>query len=534
MNKRQAMVLSILSVAAIVLGLLLSRRLWFRLDLTKNKAYTIAEVSRNLHREIEDQVRITYFLSDRLAKIHPVPGEIEDLLREYSAYSRGKIQVTVRDPAKAGLTATVEQLGILPQQIQSIEQDQASVSTVYSGVLIEYLDQAEVLPFVFSLDTLEYDLSSRIRHMVRGTQRELGVIAAESDKNWGGDYAYLNQALVQSGYRVRLLTPGDEIPDTLPLIIVLGGAEELDEWDLYRIDRYIQGGGKALFALETITVDSRNNLQPRVLMDQGLLAMVSYYGATVRPELVLDQSSLTIPFQSMGSYNTMQVRLVRYPHWISVLPQNGSKDHPITAGFAGVDLFWANPISLNPPESVDAEILFTTTPDAWRMTRDFETNPDAEYLFFREQPDTTGTEILAAALSGTMPSWFEGVPKPVREGSSETLPDMPRSARESRIVVVGDSDLATTLIQYTRSNRNLNFLLQAVDWLGNDDDIIGIRNREPQAGRLDSISDPVERGRVMLFSQILNVVIIPLGVIALGTIRFAKRKSRIKEKEPTP
>ena len=57
-NRRQhykaARIIALLSAAAILLAFLLSTRLWVRLDLTRNKAYTISEVSRKLYREIAD------------------------------------------------------------------------------------------------------------------------------------------------------------------------------------------------------------------------------------------------------------------------------------------------------------------------------------------------------------------------------------------------------------------------------------------------------------------------------------------------
>jgi len=64
---------------------MVSSRLWFRLDLTKNRAYTISKVSRNIHKELSDPVNITYYLSNKLRTLHPAPGEIEDTLREYAA-----------------------------------------------------------------------------------------------------------------------------------------------------------------------------------------------------------------------------------------------------------------------------------------------------------------------------------------------------------------------------------------------------------------------------------------------------------------
>ncbi len=519
--KKQTIVITSLTIIAVFLLLMLSQRFWFRLDLTKNKAYTISSVSRNIHSEIPELVNITYYLSERLERLHPIPGEIEDLLEEYAAYSRGKIRLTIKDPARAGMIEAVERLGILPQQIQTVEQDEANITTVYSGITIEYMGDIEVLPFVFSLETLEYDVTTRIRSLIRGTVREAGVLLSEPDKIWSEDYAYANEVLIQAGYKVREILPGDEIPEALSFLIVMGGMEVLDEWDLYRVDYFIQNGGKVLFALETLAVGM--DLSARVMMDKGLIAMVSYYGATVEPALVLDYSALSFPYQTSGPYGETQIRMARYPFWIGVPPQNGNAEHPVTAGFSGIDLFWAEPISINLPEEVHSEILFTSSSEAWLMTENFVLNPEREYDMHNEEPSSQGVKNLAVTLSGKFPGWFRGVPKPKREGYAE-LPDLPEETKDSRVIVVSDTDFLSSVIQYTRSEYNLNFFLQAADWLGNDDDIIGIRNRAGAAGRLDRIADPAEKLQVMLFSQTLNVIIIPLTIIIIGIVRIRKRK----------
>jgi ABC-type uncharacterized transport system involved in gliding motility auxiliary subunit len=506
-----------------ILVVLISQRLWFRLDLTENKAYTISPVSKNLYTEIPDQVRITYYISEKLSAVHPVPGQLEDLLREFAAYSRGRIQLTVRDPLKAGLNREVESLGLIPQQIEIVEQDQANIAQVYSGIVIEYLDQIEVIPFAFVLSTLEYDITSRIRTLVRGTQREVAFLVGDPGKEWSRDYAGLNQVFTQSGFRVRTINPGEEIPDTLPSLFVLGGVEGLDDWALYRIDRYIQGGGKVLFAVDGVFIDESNALQGRLMTDQGLQRMVAFYGATVKPELAMDVTALGLSYQSVDPSGFRIYRTVRYPLWIGIQAQNRNPDHPLTAAFDGIDMFWASPLELNPPEGVTATPLFYTTAEAWSMTKDFAANPEMSYQFQAEISETKGEKLLGAALYGKFPSWFAVMEKPVREGSEEALPDMPAETKESRIIVIGDSDLVSTITQYTRSDRNFDFFLKAADWLGNDDDIIGIRSRQTQPGRLDKITDVEKRLKAMAFARYLNVLFIPLVVIALGILRSFQR-----------
>jgi ABC-type uncharacterized transport system involved in gliding motility, auxiliary component len=532
MTKRQTTIITALSVAAFFLAFMVCNRIWFRLDLTKSRAYTISKVSRNLHTEIPDYINITYYLSNKLKALTPIPGEIEDTLREYAAFSKGKIRVTVRDPLKANLATEVEELGLRPWQVPTADQEQTSLITVYSGIVIEYLDKIEVLPWVVSTETLEYDLTSRIRSMVNDTERVLGVITGDSFRQWREDFAYLNQTLAGSGYKVRLISPGDEIPDNIPAIFVLGGVEDLDNWALYRIDRYIQQGGRALFAVKGVFVDTiRGSIEARLQEDKGLLEMIASYGVLIRPELALDRNALTLQYQTRTSSGAVQLRIIRYPLWIGVMQNNGNPQHPVSANFSGLDLYWSSPLELHPSDKVQAVTLFTSSPEAWAMRGEFYTSPEMPFFLERNAEQTRGKKDLGAALTGEFPSFFRGSPKPVREGSDEALPDMPQYASQSRIIVVGDTDFATNMISATNARHNLDFLLRVADWLVNDDDIIKIRSKQPHVGRLDKIFDPGKRAAAMRFVQIINVGIIPLLVIAGGLVLASRRKKRSRDAE---
>ena len=530
MTKRQTTIITILSVTAFILALLVSGRYWFRLDLTKNKAYTISKVSRNLHTELPEPVNITYYLSNKLRTVLPAPGEIEDMLKEYTAYSRGKIRLTVRDPVKSGLDEA-EQLGLSPRQVPVVEQDQTSLITVYSGIVIEYLDRMDVLPFVISTDSLEYDLTSRIRALVNDSERWIGVIVGDNFRQMNEDFGYLNSFLTEAGYRVRPITPGEEIPENTPGLFVLGGVETLDEWALYRIDRYIQLGGKVFFAVKGVYIDTPyGTIEARKQNDLGLLDMIASYGVIVRPELALDRNALTLQYQTRTQYGGVQIRIGRYPLWIGVKSDSGNTEHPLSSSFNGLDLYWSSPLEIHPINGVEPSVLFTSSNEAWSMSNAFYTNPEtSSYMMEMEASDTRGEKILGASLSGILPSFFKSSAKPVREGSDEELPDMPDYAKPSRIIVVGDVDFATNMINATQARHNLEFILRAADWLVSDDDIIGIRNRKPQIGRFDKIEEPDQRTAAMRFSQILNVGIIPLLIIGAGLYRATRRSKAMRK-----
>lgn len=512
-KKRETIIITALSVAAIVLALLLGSRLWFRLDLTASKLYTISPASRGLAGSLQSQIKITYFLSDKLRQLYPQPGEIIDLVREYVTYSDGGIRFTVRDPGKEGLEGDLERLGIYPRQMQTVERNEASVSNVFSGILIEYMEKTDIIPFVFSLETLEYDLTSRIRALVSGRTREAGIILADTAKSLDRNYRNLTGTLQMSGYRVREIPVGDEIPDGLSEVILVGGVDTLDETALSLIDGYIQRGGKVLFLVENLmlsTAAGRMEVVPRT--DGGLLAMLRSYGVDVQGALVLDKSCLTITYQSSGAGGMPVIRLVRYPFWISVTREGGYPNHPVTSSFAGLDMFWANPLTLSAVEGVEAVPLLSSTAEAWLMTQDFAVEPGQSFLFTREEDKTSGEKLLAAALSGRFPPYFKDV-----EGKAA-------GGADSRIIVVGNNEFVND--QYLNSDRNLTFLLLAADWLANDDDIISIRSRAAGTPRLDRITEPEKKAAAMTFARGLNTVIIPAAVLAFAIAFGLKRRRR--------
>jgi hypothetical protein len=185
-------------------------------------------------------------------------------------------------------------------------------------------------------------------------------------------------------------------------------------------------------------------------------------------------------------------------------------------------------VELNPPPGVEGTILFTSTPEAWLQTRNFQVSPDMSAAFAMEMEETKGTKVLAVTLAGKFPSWFADKGKPVREGSSEELPDPVGEAGDARIVVIGDTDMAS--LMFTRNRQpDLDFLIKAADWLCNDDDIIGIRNRSILAGRLEKISDPEKRVAAMYFARALNVIVVPLAVIIAGLLIALRRRRAVKE-----
>ncbi|WP_455383009.1 GldG family protein, partial [Salinispira pacifica] len=216
-RKRQETVIVVLVAVAVVLLALNSVRFFARADITENRIYTISKVSQELFAKLPDQVSITYYVSDRLKGLTPEVQQIEDLLYEYAAHSRGKVKVSFVDPVKAGIENQMQGYGIVPQQIQVVQQDQQSLATVYSGILISYLDRTKAIPVIYDTNTLEYDLTSSIEHLMSNTQPVLGVLIGSNGESLNQNYRLLGNALSQY-YSIRQIQPGETIPPDVSVL----------------------------------------------------------------------------------------------------------------------------------------------------------------------------------------------------------------------------------------------------------------------------------------------------------------------------
>jgi hypothetical protein len=137
-------------------------------------------------------------------------------------------------------------------------------------------------------------------------------------------------------------------------------------------------------------------------------------------------------------------------------------------------------------------------------------------------------QVLGALLSGKFPSYFAGKEKP-----SADLPDMPLEAKEARVLVIGDSDLGSYLLQFNGAERNQAFILQIADWLSADQDVAGISRRAAASTHLDRITNPEKAAAAMNFSRILGIGIVPFIVIAAAVLRLLLRR-RKETRAPKP
>lgn len=520
---REERTLRILTVLVLALAAAASTRYRFRIDLTEDRSFTLSPVSRSLAEEIPETVSVTYYRSAALADLHPGVRMAQDLLGEFEAYGRGRIRVSVRDPSEN--PGRVESLGIFPRQLQVEEGGQARIATVYAGVLVEYLDDFRVLPSVLEPDNLEYEIVKAVRSLASGSVPVAALREGDGDKDPEEDYRLLRAALVRGGYEVRSSPRGSAVEHDVSVLFLLGNAA-LDPYDAFFVDRFLAGGGGVLAAVRGVRVDPDRGLEARALGPNPVLDLLETYGVGVRKELVLDVSSLSVPFQARGSGGETTYRYVRYPHWVVTERGNVAVSHPAAARYSGLDLYWPGPLELSDRPGLERTALVKSSPKAWKQTRAFAAGPEEEALYREEEEATRGQYVLAAALSGRFPQAYEGVRLPPRPGRSDPMPG-PLSREElrpGRLVVAASSDFLTDLMGMSGSEANAFFAVSVADWLSAGKDL-PLPGAPRGSRRLRSTEDEGRRSLAIGGIYFVNILLVP-ALAGLYALLRSFRRSR--------
>jgi gliding-associated putative ABC transporter substrate-binding component GldG len=505
-----------------------TNRFFTRFDITENKIFSISEVSKSLFTEIPDRVSITYYVSEKLEKVTPIPDEVRNILYEYAAFSRGKISVTMVDPVESGRIAEVENLGIVPQNIRVVEENEERFTTVYTGIVIRYLDRFETIPLIFSVETLEYELTSKIRGLLQQDDRSVGLLSGNASFTVEENYSYVRQYLSRN-FSVRTVLPGREVPFDIDVLFVFG-VKDLDEADAFFIDQYIMSGGRVFFALDAVYVDIQRNLAASEISDAPVITMVKQYGISVEPKLVLDVHHLQFPLDRRRGNITVR-SLEDYPHWVVISEDTVNRENLLTARFSGLNLFWSSPLHIMERDGTSFEELIYSSPQSWTMESYLTTNPHEAVLYENPDKNTQRPYLLCAALRGSFSSLFTAEDAERLAGADygsfrDGIPD-------GRMVVIGDADFSRDIFQQFVHNRadgsnyNMEFLFDAAEWLSNNEDLLEIRTRAHRNMRLDRIKNPVSRQAAVFFIHFINIFLIPFLVVVFGIIRALRRRETV-------
>ena len=477
-----------------------------RWDLTESRLYTLSSGTKELLSGLDDIVTINHFSSKNPpVQTALVSRDVNDFLDDVAAASAGNVRVVrwypdVDEGAKQGS----EQSLIPPAQVNVQSRGELKAKQVWQGVVIRYANRQEVIPYISSVDGIEYQLVSKVYRMLQREPKTVAFLFGHGEKGKDQDLRVFSTELERQHNVISIREGEDEVLDLsgVDVLIVAGpaGPDHIPVKVREQIDEYLAGGGKALILVDPVRVS-----QGAVLGGASPYALLDYlanYGVRPHVDVVFDMRSN----ETLGFRSPLGVVSLSYPYWARV-PTVETK---ISGGVQSVVLPWASSLEVIEPAAtttkidVDVTRLLETRSSAGVDDEFRNVSLDSPVLARVSEKDL-GRRLMAVAVTGTR--------CPPSNPQCELTAD-----KTFRMIVVGDSEWVTNVMA-DRYDGQVTLASNWIDWLTQEDTLAGIRGKGAQFRPLFFDSE-VHRNLV----QYGNVVGAPALLVVLGLLRYVMRQ----------
>lgn len=519
--KKQKNIKSFLGIAIGLIVLNIVGNYFFhRFDLTSDKRYTLSETTKAIVGKVDEPVFIEVYLEGSFpAEIRKLQTESKQLLEEFNAYN-SNINFIFIDPLADENVAVqmAEQLfanGMKPINISVNDKGKQSQEMVFPWAVATQGDKNAKIQLLknamaastedkitSSVQHLEYAITEAIVKVTTEKSKKIAIIKGIGEPN----DVYITDFLrtLKDSYFIAPFTldsvavnPQKNLKELqgYDLAIIAKPTKPFDEKQIQVLDQFVMNGGKSLWMLDQVQADMDSLYNPTGEMlvygeDQSLGEMLFKYGIRVNFDLVKDEigSPIKLAVGQQGSetvYETFNWKFA--PYVIS------ESNHPIVKNIEAVKFDFANSIDTL-KNNIKKTVLLSSSPYATKVG-----TPSVVSLSGTIQEKTDPNQLkpkqtipLAVLLEGHFTSVYKNRIIPFK--TDNYLND----GKPTKMIVISDGDVIKNQLDQNYQPMELGydkwtntlygnkeFLINAVNYLLDDNGLINLRTKEVKLPLLD-------------------------------------------------
>lgn len=548
----------VLTIAGVIIIASAASFLRIRLDLTEDKRFTLSKPTKDILSNLKNDVFVQVYLDGEI----PIPlkrlkRSVLDILEEFRIESGRKVDYEFINPASGGTdeqrNARYQSLmkkGLSRIMLQAGDKEGGSSQKyIFPGMIVNYngievpvnfLNNDPTIPYeeniLHSIEGLEYQLIQTISTLSSDTICKVAFIEGQ------GEFPEVATADVTYNlakfFTIDRGTIGGKYGslDKYSAIIVAGPQKEFSEADKLVIDQYIMKGGKVLWLLDEVYVNSDSltygetaALYRPVNVEDQLFR----YGVRVNPSIVQDIECQMIRLKVVGSDGNSQFTPAPWIYNPLLTPSN---DHPVTRNINKVKGEFVNYIdTVGLDKAVRKKVLLSTSkysrivnPPMMISLNETSLLPDEKYFNKSYLP-------VAVLLEGVFPSAFRN--RMISSITSDKI-ELKTESLPTKMVVVADADIIKNEVRRSGLQEipqtlgldrytgmiygNRDFIINCLNYMVDDKGIMALRSRELKIRLLNSARIKQEK----LKWQLINIAGPLLLAVLAGLIHgyFRKRK----------
>lgn len=577
-NHRRNNILQLIYGLIIIMTInIISNYIYTRFDLTSEKRYTLSPATINMLEDLDEYVFFKVYLEgDFPAGFKRLRNETKEMLNEFRAYSK-YIEFEFSNPSKNSdekernkVYKLLMEKGLQPTNLQVNDKTGTSAQLIFPGAIVSYMNAEghvdllktqlgmppeEVLNS--SVENLEFTLASVIRQLAVNTKAKIAFIEGhgELSKKETADIGNaLSEQYVVNNVRLngQLASLTDFktydssgriiITNKYDAIIVAKPDSAFSEKDKFIIDQYIMRGGKVLWLVDPVyaSMDSLQNARTTLGfgLDLNLNDMFFKYGVRMNQELLMDLNARPIPIVTGMIGDQPQQEFLPW-YYFPIVTANSK--HPIVNNMNSIMTDFPGTLDTVKSENVKKTPLLASS-NYTRISR-APALIDLKMMENRNDPKfqrafNLPPKMVAVLIEGQFTSLFSNRIAPKLENNDSI--GFQKKSKKTAQIFVSDGDIIKNQIdrskgyplplgfdQFTRETfGNKDFILNAINYLIDENGLISIRSRDIKLRLLDKN----KMDENMLLIKSLNVLspIILIIILALLLQWRRKRKFTVK------
>ena len=430
-----------------------------QIDLTANSLYSLSDQTKRIAASLNRDV--TLYL---LAANGNEDATIVRFLNQYDALSN-HIRVETVDPNEQPTFLKGYEL-----ETSRLYQNSVIVDSEGKYRLVGY---DEIFVTDYSMDYYSYSynttttfdgenaITNAIHYVTSDLLPKVYTLSGHGEEELSGDVTDMIRRDNMEIETLSLLSM-DAVPEDAAAVIINAPASDLGDDETDVLIAWLQGGGSVVLMTDYIEEGAMTNL----------LRLTQSMGLTAQPGIVIE-----------GDRN---MRVSRYPHYI--LPNVAS--HEITDALIDGGYYILTPIAQPIAETEDggADIawLLTTSDSAYAKLAALEMKTTE-----KEDGDTDGPFHVGAV-----------------------------SEKGGKLVWFSSGSMLQSNVDYTVGGANSNLVLNALNWMGGQEESISIRAKSMDE---ETLTVPASSSS---FWSVIMIGIIPVMLISIGLIIYVRRKRR--------
>ena len=523
---------------------IVSQGFYNRIDLTTDNRYTLATVTKDILANIDKQLIVKVYLEgDFPSEFKRLQIETRQFLEELS--TRNSF-ITIQFIRPDNQREQLIKAGMIPSQLTVKEDGKLSNAVIFPWAEIRYKKKTSIVSLLpngvaksqedqleTAVENLEFSFSNAIYKLQEEKQKKVAVLSGNGELLDIQLYSFLSE--VAKKHRLAKFTLDSVATNStkslqdlqqFDLAIIAKPTESFTEKEKLVLDQYIMNGGKTLWMLENVQADTDSLFKDGKMLayprDLNLTDFFFSYGLRVNVTLIQDLYAAKIPLATGNIGNKPQFQNL---NWFYHPLVSGNQTHAISKNIAPVRLRFANQIDTL-QNSLQKTVLLMSS----MLTRKTGTPAIIALESIAEEPKeedySSGFQIFSLLIEGDFTSMYANRIKPFN------IKKFSKKSSHNKMIVISDGDIGRNQLQKGKpfdlaqdkwtgeQFGNKDFLLNAVDYLLDDNGLIELRNKNVQINLLDKEKAYQER----TFWQFVNIVLPLLVLLTFGFVFQYVRK----------